>query len=334
MTRGRNERGGKKGAGMRVGVLMGGWNSESEVSLASGRNVTECLGRAGYEAVPLVLDARDRDEKRLAARLKKARIEATFIALHGGYGEDGGLQTLLERLDIPFTGSGPLACGLAMNKACSKMVFEANAIPTAPWQAWNRKEYRPATFLKELKLKLPVVVKPADSGSAVGVTIVKKAADFPKAFKSAFKESDWALVEKFVPGVEITVGVLGREGLPVVEIVPKNEFYDYDAKYTPGHSTHIIPARLSAAVRRKAQAIAVAAGEAMGCSDYYRVDMIVPAKGAPQVLEINTAPGFTGTSLFPESAKAHGISETMLMRTLVSMALKKKTRCRKGCNAA
>ncbi len=318
---------------MRVGVLMGGWNSEREVSLRSGENVTACLKQAGYESVPVVLDAKDRDEKRLAARLKKARLEAAFIVLHGGYGEDGGIQTLLEKLDIPYTGSGPLACGLAMHKGCSKLVFEANKIPTAPWQAWHRSEFKPAKVAGELRLQLPVVVKPAVAGSSVGVTIVREKKDLARAFKKAFREDEWVMAEKFVPGVEITVSVLGREGLPVVEIVPKNEFYDYDAKYTPGKSDHIIPARLSALVRRKAQQLAVRAGEAMGCQDYYRVDFIVPKKGLPQALEINTAPGFTGTSLFPESARAAGIPATRLMRSLVGMALRKK-KCRKGCKAA
>jgi D-alanine-D-alanine ligase len=301
----------------------------------SGSNVVTCLQTAGYDAVPLALDTKDRDEKHLAARLKKARLDAAFIVLHGGYGEDGGIQTLLEKLDIPYTGSGPLACGLAMHKGCSKLVFEAYGVPTAPWQAWHRKEYRAARLMKELTLKLPVVVKPADSGSAVGISIVRKPSELPKAFKTAFKESDWVMAEKFIPGVEITVGILGRTSLPVVEIVPKNEFYDYDAKYTPGKSDHLIPARLAAAVRRKVQQIALTAGEALGCTDYYRVDMIVPAKGTPQVLEVNTVPGFTGTSLFPESARAAGINAARLMRQLVTLALKKKnTKCRKACKAA
>jgi D-alanine-D-alanine ligase len=310
---------------------MGGWNSEREVSLASGENVAACLLQAGYDAVSLVLDAKDRDEKRLAARLKKARLDAAFIVLHGGYGEDGGIQTLLEKLDLPYTGSGPLACGLAMHKGCSKLVFEAYGVPTAPWQAWHRKEYRPSRIAKELTLKLPIVVKPADSGSAVGVSIVRKPAELLAAFKTAFKESDWVMAEKFVPGVEITVGVLGRTALPVVEIVPKNAFYDYDAKYTPGMSDHLIPARLSAGVRKKVQTIAVQAGEALGCSDYYRVDMIVTAKGQAPVLEVNTVPGFTGTSLFPESARAAGINASRLMRQLVTLAMKKKNRPRKAC---
>jgi len=320
---------------MRVGVLMGGWNSEREVSMDSGNNVVDCLEQAGYETVSLVLDIKDRDEKRLAARLKKARLEAAFIVLHGGYGEDGGIQTLLEKLDIPYTGSGPLACGLAMHKGCSKLVFEANDVPTPTWQAWHRKEFRPARLAKESTLKLPLVVKPADSGSAVGVSIVRRSSELLPAFKKAFKESDWVMAEKFVAGVEITVGVLGRTSLPVVEIVPKNAFYDYDAKYTPGKSDHLIPARLPATVRKRIQQIAVQAGEALGCSDYYRVDMIVPTKGTPQVLEVNTVPGFTGTSLFPESARAAGINATRLMRQLVTMALKKKnTKCRKACKAA
>jgi len=317
---------------MRVGVLMGGWNSEREVSLQSGNNVASCLKKAGYDAVALILDRKDRDEKRLAARLKRARLDAAFIVLHGGYGEDGGIQTLLEKLDLPYTGSGPLACGLAMHKGCTKLVFEANAVPTAPWQAWHRKEFKAAKVSREIRLKLPLVVKPADSGSAVGVSIVRKASQLLPAFRRAFCESDWVMAEKFVKGVEITVGVLGHQSLPVVEIVPKNDFYDYDAKYTPGKSEHLIPARLSSQVRRKARQIAVSAGESLGCRDYYRVDMIVPASGAPQVLEVNTVPGFTGTSLFPESARAAGIGPARLMRHLVSMAMRKKSK--KGKQAA
>ena len=317
---------------MRVGVLMGGWNSEREVSLQSGSNVAACLKQAGYDVVALILDRKDRDERRLAARLKRARLDAAFIVLHGGYGEDGGIQTLLEKMDMPYTGSGPLACGLAIHKGCTKLVFEANGIPTAPWKAWHRKEFKVAQLSREIRLKLPLVVKPADSGSAVGVSIVRKASQLLPAFRKAFRESDWVMAEKFVKGVEITVGVLGRQCLPVVEIVPKNEFYDYDAKYSPGKSDHLIPARLSSQIRRRVQQTALSAGESLGCTDYYRVDMIVPPKGAPQVLEVNTVPGFTGTSLFPESARAAGIGAARLVRQLVSMAMRKKSK--KGKQAA
>ncbi|SRR5665213_311848 len=308
---------------LKVGVLMGGWSPEKKISLMSGKNVVEGLKQAGLKAVPFELTAADKNEKSFEKRLKKARFDAVFIALHGGFGEDGTLQALLDQWGIPYTGSGALACGLAMHKGCSKLVFEAQGIPSAPWHALH-KTTEPKNWLKEIKLTPPLVVKPADVGSAIGVTIVKKKTELTKAIRLAFKHSDWAIIEKFVPGVEVTVTVLGEMALPVIEIVPKNEFYDFDAKYTLGHSDHIVPARISPAQTKSVKALALKAGEAMGCSDYYRVDFIVPKKGEPQILEINTAPGMTLTSLVPDAAKAAGISFPTLLKTLVGMALKNK----------
>jgi len=164
-------------------------------------------------------------------------------------------------------------------------------------------------------------------GSAIGVTIVKKEKELAGALRLAFRYSSWAIVEKFVPGTEVTVAVLGQKALPVIEIVPMNEFYDFDAKYTPGHSAHVIPARIPAGQRKKVQVWAVKAGNAMGCEGYYRVDFIVPKQGEPKVLEVNTVPGMTSTSLVPDAAKAAGMPFPRLLRTLVSMALKKS---RKG----
>ena len=308
---------------MRVGVLMGGWSPERKISLMSGKNVVEGLRQGGVKAVPFLVTASDKNEKRLEKRLKAGRFDALFIALHGGFGEDGTLQALLDKWGMVYTGSGALACGLAMHKGCSKLVFEANRIPSAPWQAIHKST--PAkSWLKEVKLKLPLVVKPADVGSAIGVTIVKKSAGLKKAMGTAFRYSQWAMVEKFVAGVEVTATVLGEKVLPVIEIVPKNEFYDFDAKYTPGHSDHVIPARISSKAVKRVKALAVKAGKAMGCGDYYRVDFIVPKKGEPQILEVNTAPGMTLTSLVPDSAKAAGISFPRLLKILVGMALKKK----------
>ena len=308
---------------MKVGVLMGGWSPEKKVSLMSGKNVVEGLKRAGVKAVPFLVTAADKDEKRLEKRLKTGRFDAVFIALHGGFGEDGTLQALLDKWGIAYTGSGALACGLAMHKGCSKLVFEANGIPSAPWHALSKSLER-SKWLKEIKLGLPLVVKPADVGSAIGVTIVKKKDQLMKALQTAFRYSRWAIVERFIPGTEVTVAVLGTKALPVIEIVPQNEFYDFDAKYTPGHSDHVIPARIPAAQARKTQALALKAGQAMGCQDYYRVDFIVPKKGEPQVLEVNTAPGMTSTSLVPDAARAAGISFPKLLKTLVGMALRKK----------
>jgi len=314
---------------MKVGVLMGGWSPEKSVSLMSGKNVVEGLRRIGIKAVPVELTAADKNEKHLEKRLRAGRFDVVFIALHGGFGEDGTLQALLDKWGIPYTGSGALACGLAMHKGCSKLVFEANGIPSAAWHAIP-KSLDKSKWLKDLPIGLPLVVKPADVGSAIGVTIVKEKEGLMKALQTAFRYSRWAIVEKFVLGTEVTVTVLGDRALPVIEIVPQNEFYDFDAKYTPGHSDHIIPARISAGQTRRVQALAVKAGEAMGCQDYYRVDFIVPVKGEPQVLEINTAPGMTSTSLVPDAARAAGIAFPKLLKTLVEMALKKVIKKRKA----
>ena len=314
---------------MKVGVLMGGWSPERKISLMSGKNVVEGLRQIGVKAVPVEVTSADKNEKQLEKRLKAGRFDAVFIALHGGFGEDGTLQALLDKWGIPYTGSGALACGLAMHKGCSKLVFEANNIPSAAWHAIP-KSLDKSKWLKEIQIGLPLVVKPADVGSAIGVTIVKEKEGLMKALQTAFRYSRWAIVEKFVLGTEVTVTVLGDRALPVIEIVPQNEFYDFDAKYTPGHSDHIVPARISAAQTRKVQAMAVKAGEAMGCQDYYRVDFIVPVKGEPQILEINTAPGMTSTSLVPDAARAAGISFPKLLKTLVEMAFKKTARKRKA----
>jgi D-alanine-D-alanine ligase len=269
------------------------------------------------------LTSKDRNEKKLALRLKKGRFQAVFVALHGGYGEDGRLQALLDRLRIPYTGSGALACGLAMHKGCSKLVFEAKGIPTAPWQALHRSTEK-SKWLQEIKLPLPLVVKPAEAGSALGVTIVRKKNQLGKAIARAFKYGPWVLVEKFIRGMEATVAVLDGKALPLVEIVPKNDFYDYEARYTPGKSDHIIPARVPAAQAAQAKKSAVLAGKALGCGGYYRVDLMIPKKGKPQVLEVNTAPGMTSTSLFPDAARAAGIPFPALLKRLAWQALSKR----------
>ena len=300
---------------------MGGWSPEKKISMMSGKNVVEGLRRAGVKATGVVLTPADKNAKRLEKRVK-GKFDLVFIALHGVFGEDGQLQALLDKWKVPYTGSGALACGLAMHKGCSKLVFEAQKLPTAPWVAVHRSTPSPA-WGKGVKFPLPWVVKPADSGSAIGVTIVRDRKQLAKAVKLAFRTSEWAVVEKFVEGTEVTVAVLGDKALPVIEILPVNEFYDFDSKYTPGHSAHIIPARIPASLRAKSQTLSLKAGKALGCEDYYRVDLIVPKKGEPQILEVNTAPGMTATSLVPDAAKAAGIAFPALLKRICQMALKK-----------
>jgi len=307
----------------RIGVLYGGWGGERPISLLSGRKVVEGLRASGWRIVPIEVTPKDRNPARLKRRLRAARLDAVFNIIHGTFGEDGQLQAILDGLGIPYPGSGALASSLAMQKAFSKLIFEERGIPTAPWQALDRET--PSTrWEAEVRVSLPCVVKPADSGSALGVTIVRKRRELRAALRAAFRDSRWALVERFIPGREITVGVLGDRALPVTEIIPKNEFYDLDAKYTPGRSIHVTPARLPASVTRRARRIALAAGQALGCRDFYRVDLIVPRSGQPQVLEVNTLPGMTDTSLYPEAAKAAGITFPQLLKRLVGMALRRK----------
>jgi D-alanine-D-alanine ligase len=172
------------------------------------------------------------------------------------------------------------------------------------------------------------VVKPADTGSAIGVAIVRERKRLSAALAKAFRYGSWVVVEKFVPGTEVTAGVLGNRALPLVEIVPKNEFYDFDAKYTPGRSEHLIPARIPAAKARRVKALALQAGKALGCEGFYRADFIVPPSGEPRILEVNTVPGLTRTSLFPEAAQAAGIPFPNLLKWLVRDAIQRKGRSR------
>jgi D-alanine-D-alanine ligase len=305
----------------RIGVFMGGWSPERNISIQSGTNVLNQLQQIGFKTIPVILNNLDRQEKKLRSRIQKLNLDFAFIVLHGGYGENGGIQNLLKTMNIPFSGSPALACSLAMNKAFSKLIFDSIQIPTAPWIALNRK-HRLKHGIKAVfeKFSLPVVVKPVDLGSAIGVTIVKHIQQLQLAVRNAFKYSPWILIEKYISGKEITVGVLGEKTLPIIEIIPQNEFYDYDAKYTPGKSFHR-PAQISAQQWKRSQELSIQAGKALGCLGYYRVDMICPQVGEPQVLEVNTVPGFTKTSLFPEAAKAAGYSSKKLLNKIIQLGI-------------
>lgn len=299
----------------RIGVLMGGLSAEREVSLKSGAAVQQALLDQGYEAVAIDV-GRD-----LAGVLVSERIEAAFIALHGRYGEDGCVQGLLELMRIPYTGSGVLASALAMHKLYSKQAFAAGGILTAPFRPFRRGEQ---VRLAGLPFGLPLVVKPVQEGSSVGVSIVKEESELATALELAFRHDDEILVEQFVKGQEVQVGILDDLPVGAIEIVPLKEFYDYEAKYTDGMAEHIFPARLEAALYEKAQRIGLAAHRALGCSGYSRVDLLVTAGGECYVLEVNTLPGMTALSLLPEiAAKGAGLSfEALVERIIESAALK------------
>ena len=301
----------------RIAVLMGGLSAEREVSLKSGAAVHQALLSQGYDSIAIDV-GRD-----LAAVLVQQKIEAAFIALHGRYGEDGCVQGLLELLQIPYTGSGVLASALAMHKLYSKQTFSAAGILTAPFHHYRRGEQ---VCLDELSFGLPVVVKPVQEGSSVGVSIVKRPDQLEAAVAEAFRHDSEILVEQYVKGQEVQVGILDNRPIGAIEIVPKNEFYDFEAKYTDGMAEHIFPARLTADLYGKAQQVGLAAHLALGCSGYSRVDLLVTESGECFVLEVNTLPGMTALSLLPEiAAKGAGLPfETLVVRIIESAALHTK----------
>lgn len=281
---------------LRVAVVMGGESSEREVSLKSGAEVVRNLDWEKYEVEAVVLPEEIKKLDKL--------YEVVFIALHGKGGEDGEIQQYLESKNLKYTGSGVEASRIGMDKRKFRKVMEERGILMA----------------KETD-RAPCAVKPANGGSSVGVTIVKKQEDLKKAIELAKKYDDQVIIEEYLEGMEVSCGVLGNEkpmALPVVEICPKNEFFDYEAKYSEDKSEEIVPARLNEEMTKKVQDLAVKVFEAVGCRGVGRVDMII--KDKPNVLEINTIPGLTPQSLLPKEAKAAGISYPELLERIIELA--------------
>ncbi|MFH1361230.1 MAG: D-alanine--D-alanine ligase, partial [bacterium] len=291
----------------KICVLMGGRSGERSVSLKSGQRVLDSLKKQGFNVISSDLD----DD--LITKLKQEKIEVVYIALHGRYGEDGVVQGMLELADIPYTGSKVLASALAMNKLATKRIFEAVGIPTPQFI-----EIDASCDLKKEAKKVketfphPFVLKPTSEGSSLGVLLIKNGEDFEKILTESVAEFKDVFVEEYIKGCEVTVGVIGKysdlQALPVLELVPKKEFYDYEAKYTEGLTKFILPARLSEAMTKKVQQIALDAHKALGCYGVSRVDMIVGRDNIPYVHEVNTIPGMTERSDLPAEALAAGIS--------------------------
>lgn len=298
---------------MKLVVLAGGRSPEREVSLSTGEGIVEALRASGHEVI--VLDPQDALD--LGADLRKADADAVFIALHGGAGEDGRVQALLDLLEIPYTGSGHLGCALAMDKLLSKELFVHAGIPTPPWLV-------SPVSVREIEAGLggfPVVVKPARQGSTVGVTLVHSATDLDDAVRRAESFGDVAIVERFIPGREMAVGVLGGDSLPVVEIRPSHEIYDYECKYTAGMSEYEVPAPLTDAQTGRLRLLALEAHGILRLSAYSRVDFRLDPQGRPWCLEANALPGMTPTSLLPKAAAAAGLSFPVLCERIVDFAL-------------
>ncbi len=290
-----------------VAVLMGGWSAEREVSLVSGAAVAKSLKKTGYRVTPIDVQ---RDMGSLMTRLYP-RPDAVFNALHGRYGEDGCVQGLLNILDIPYTHSGLLASALAMDKPMAKRLFAAAGIPVAEHKIVRREEMTGGDVMAR-----PYVVKPLNEGSSVGVTIVHEGDNKPP-----FTDANWpfgkeVMVERFVPGKELTVAVMGDRALAVTEITTDRGFYDYDAKYAEGGSAHLVPAPLEPAVYDEVMRLSALAHEALGCRGVSRADLRYDGETV-YLLEINTQPGMTHTSLVPEQAAHVGLSFEELVSWMV-----------------
>jgi D-alanine-D-alanine ligase len=287
-------------SGKKVAVLYGGRSSEREVSLKTGAACAEALVSKGYavELVDVDLD--------VAARLRALGIDVAFVALHGRYGEDGCVQGLLESMGIPYTGSGVLPSAMGMDKVVSKLVFREAGLALAPYRVFPAARAA-AVAPGDLPFGLPAVVKPACEGSSVGVHVVKEPGELPAALADAARFKGDVIVEQYLRGQEVNVAILDGTALGTVEMVPSREFYDYVAKYTPGSTTYHVPARLSPEATARVCRDTETAYRALGCAGAARVDFIVAADGTPYILEVNTLPGMTGTSLVPKIAAGKGI---------------------------
>lgn len=299
----------------RIGVLMGGMSSEREVSLASGGAVLDALRTKGYDAVGIDV-GRD-----VAERLRQEEVAVAFNSLHGKFGEDGAIQGLLEVLGIPCTGSGILASAMGMNKIVSKTLFRTVGLQVGPYRVVDRGD-REGLAAARGTIGFPLVVKPSCEGSSVGVSLVRAEQEYNAAAELAFTYDREILVEKYVAGMEVQVGVLGSRALGAIEIVPKDTFYSYKAKYEQGGSEHFYPARIPEELYRRVLDAGLMAHRVLGCSGYSRVDFIIDRDGVPFILEVNTLPGMTATSLLPEIARGSGIGFPELVEEILGLALK------------
>jgi D-alanine-D-alanine ligase len=306
---------------LKVAVLKGGRSLERGVSLRSGARVEDALERLGHEVIAIDADGD------LVKRLAAGQPDVAFVAMHGFGGEDGTVQELLEILGIPFTGPGVAACSRCIDKVLAKHELRAEGVPTPDWFAFNETAFRElgaADALADLEERLgfPLVVKPSRGGSALGVKFASSWFEVPEALVSAFSYDSRVLLERFVDGRELAVSVLGGDALPVVEAIPSGgDRYDFEARYEIGRTEFVCPARLSSEEAAAVNTAALRAYEALGCSGFSRVDLILAAEG-PRVLEVNAIPGLTDTSLLPQSAEAAGMAFEELVERILELALK------------
>lgn len=298
---------------MRIGVIMGGISSEREISLQSGKSIIENINKEKYEVLPIVID------KKEDIINKSKGIDFALLALHGQFGEDGTVQSVLQTLGIPYSGCGPLSSAMCMDKDVSKSVLEANGIRTASWI--NLRKDDNIDFNKINELGYPVVVKPTHGGSSVATFIVKEDKEIENCVSEAFKWDSEVMIEKFIKGDEITCPVYNNKMLPVIAIKPKAEFFDFTSKYQDGGAEEIV-VELEAELHKEVEKMALETYKALKCEVYSRVDMIVTEEGVPYILEINTLPGMTKNSLIPKSAAALNIGFSELIDMIIQDSLK------------
>lgn len=299
---------------MKIAILYGGDSPEREVSLKSGKCVYNALKKK-YE-VKLF----DPSKKNFITKFLKFKPDCVFIALHGGIGENGVIQGFLETLKIPYTGSDVISSAICMNKIICKEILIYNRIPTPPFVIVEKNK------VLKIPFNFPVVVKPANLGSTIGVRIVKSKNELKDAINYAFSLDSEVFIEKFIEGKEVTVGILGNENietLPIIEIKTKKGFYDYKAKYTPGESFHIIPPDLPEKVIKRVENIAEKTYKILKCSGFARMEIIVDKNNKPFVLDVNTIPGLTKVSLLPDAAKYKGINFEQLCEKILNLCLEK-----------
>jgi D-alanine-D-alanine ligase len=307
-------------AGRPIHVLHGGFSNERSVSLASGESVASALEQAGHPVVRVDVD------KNFAAEghALLAGTALAFIVLHGEFGEDGEIQEILDGWGLPYTGSSSRSSRRAMDKVQAKRIFLRKGVTTPRWEVSPR-DAKPEALVA--KFGLPLVIKPTASGSSIGVTIVGKAEEIPAALAEAGRHQGVPLVEQFIPGREVTVGILGSEALPVIELRTAGQFYDYRAKYADDAGTeYLCHAPLEPATTAAVQTMALAAHRSLGCRDFSRVDLRLSPESQVYVLEVNTIPGFTGHSLLPKAAAAAGVDFSTLVERIAEMALTRHQR--------
>ncbi len=299
----------------KIAVLMGGLSAERDVSFSSGAAVLEALKGAGYDASSIIYDGPS-----LVKDIAETMPGIVFLALHGKFGEDGTIQGLLETMGLPYTGTGVTGSAIAMDKAITKKILKYHNIPTAEFVIVKNSS---SGMSAAEGFGLPAVVKPPTQGSTIGMSFVREKGEMPSALKLAFSHDREAVVERYIEGREITAGILNGESLPLVEIVPKSGVYDYDAKYLKHDTEYICPAKLSPQLEKRIKATALEVFDVLHGYGYARVDFRVDNDENPYVLEMNTLPGMTSTSLLPKAAAAAGLSFTGLIERMLEGALRR-----------